>query len=81
MDRMKRRLAWMFAISSGLYLLIAGPLPDPLPLVDEATALWIFVKAMGFLGYDVTRFIPFLGKKGGDFKGAPRPAAERTVDV
>jgi hypothetical protein len=78
---MKRKLAWMAAIISGIYLLL-GPLPDPIPLLDEATALWLFVNAMKSLGYDVTRWLPFLGK------GATRPkrdgttpAAGQTIDV
>lgn len=80
---MKRRIAWVLATLSGLYLLIAGPLPDPLPLVDEATALLIFVKSMSFLGYDVTRWLPFLGKRGKEGKGSgsPRRAADVTMDV
>lgn len=80
---MKRRLAFALATLSGAYLLLAGPLPDPLPFLDEATMLLIFVKSMGFLGYDVTRWIPFLGK-GRGAKPAPakgtRPA-DATIDV
>ncbi len=80
---MKRRIAWIFAILSGLYLLIAGPMLDPLPFVDEATALLIFVKSMAYLGYDVTRWLPFVGKKRSTKKpessGRSRP--DVTVDV
>ena len=78
---MKRRIAWAFAISSGLYLLVVGPLPDPIPIVDEATALLIFVKSMAYLGYDVTRWVPFLGKRKVPGKPAEGRAGGQTVDV
>ncbi|MEO5712614.1 MAG: hypothetical protein ABIT37_03925 [Luteolibacter sp.] len=78
---MKRRIAWLLAILSGLYLLIAGPLPDPIPIIDEATALLIFVKAMAYLGYDVTRWIPFLGKGKSARSPASRGKPEVTIDV
>ena len=78
---MKRRIAWFLAIFSGLYLLIMGPLPDPLPIIDEATALLIFVKSMSFLGFDVMRFVPFLsGRKTGKTPRA-RDTSGRTIDV
>jgi hypothetical protein len=77
---MKRRVAWVLAASSAAYLLIMGPMPDPLPLIDEATALMIFVKSMAYLGYDVRRYIPFLSK--GRNKGEmPKGAKDVTVDV
>lgn len=76
---MKRALVWLFAILSGFYLVALGWIPDPLPFVDEATALLIFVKATSYLGYDVRRFIPFLGRG----KKQPQPAKtrDRVVDV
>jgi len=60
--RMKRRIAWGIAIISGTALGITLVVPDPLPFVDEAVFLAVFVKSMSYLGYDVTRWIPFLGK-------------------
>ena len=78
---MKRRFAWFLALFSGLYLLFMGPLPDPLPIIDEATALLIFVKSMAFLGYDVSRFIPFLGGRKTGKTSRARNADGQTIDV
>ena len=57
---MKRIVLWLLAILSGLYLLILGPLIDPLPFLDEAVALAVFAFVMRALGYDVARWIPIL---------------------
>ncbi len=52
-----------------------GPL-DPVPIIDEATALLIFVKSMAVLGIDLSRFIPFLGTKTKDTAKAPGPVVD-----
>ena len=76
----KKFIAFIFALVSGLYLLVWGPMVgplDPVPIVDEATALLIFVKSMAVLGVDLSRFLPFLGKK---TKTPPKPPGQ-VVDV
>jgi hypothetical protein len=76
----KKFIAFLFALVSGLYLLTmgvwVGP-PDMIPIIDEATALIIFVKAMGVLGVDLSRLVPFLGRKE---KTPPKPPGQ-VVDV
>lgn len=74
---MKRRIAWLVAIFSGVFLLI----PDPIPFIDEATALLVFVKSMAYLGYDVRRWIPFIGKGKGQKQAPAGRASGSTVDV
>ncbi|MBK1883354.1 hypothetical protein JIN85_13080 [Luteolibacter pohnpeiensis] len=69
---MRRKLAWLLTLLSGGYLLTIGILPDPLPFLDEAFALTIFVKAASYLGHDVRGLLPFFGKRRA--KSAPRRA-------
>ena len=83
---MKRKLAWLGAIFSGLYLLTIGPLPfpamDPLPFIDEAIALAMLLKCATYLGYDLRKWLPFLSKK----EKSPHPNQSKdpkdvTIDV
>ena len=71
---MKKAFALLLAIISGICLFI----PDPIPLIDEATALLIFVTSLGALGINVSRFLPFFGKKAPKTKG---PKQGPVVDV
>lgn len=79
---MKRKIAWIGAIVSGLYLLTAGPIPDPIPFIDEGVALAVFLKCTMSLGYDFRKWLPFFGKKGkSDPSRSPRNAKDVTIDV
>jgi len=55
---MKKFFAVLLALLSGGYLLTLGIAPDPLPFLDEATALLILVKSLSVLGIDLTRYVP-----------------------
>ncbi|WP_411826498.1 hypothetical protein [Luteolibacter sp. AS25] len=79
---MKRKLAWIGAILSALYLLTAGPIPDPIPFIDEGVALAFFLKCVSYLGYDLRSWIPFFSKS--DKKSASKKSPEDkdvTIDV
>jgi hypothetical protein len=75
---MKRKLAWTGAILSGLYLITAGPIPDPIPFIDEGVALAVFLKCTLYLGYDLRKWLPFSGKTG---KPDAKPNGENPKDV
>jgi hypothetical protein len=62
MSRFVKCFALFFALVSGWILFL--PLDVPF-FLDEAIALPIFIASMKALGFDVTRWIPFLrrGKK------------------
>lgn len=77
---MKRKLAWIGAILSGLYLLTAGPIPDPIPLIDEGVALVVFLKCTAYLGYDMRKWLTFFGKNH-RAKPSKRSAHGRNVTI
>ncbi len=83
---MNKKLAWIGAVSSGIYLITIGPLPfpvmDPLPFIDEAVALAIFLKCTSSLGYDLRKWLPFFGKNAKSMPSGSTPAGkEVTIDV
>ena len=61
---MKKLIVLVIAIVSGISLCADIFIIDLLPFLDEAILLAIFTKSVAYLGFDVTRFIPFMRKKG-----------------
>lgn len=70
---MKKFIALVLALGSGLYLATIGILPDPIPFVDEGVAILILLNSLAFLGLDLRRFFGL--KSGKDKKGST------TIDV
>lgn len=60
---MNKLIALLFALVAGIYLLFLGWIPDPVPFLDEGMALIILVKSMSVLGVDLSRFLPFFGRR------------------
>jgi len=74
--RMIKFFAALLALLSGIVIFTPFDLPPvPFFFIDEAIALVIFTKSMGYLGIDLTRFIPFLRTKSGK-PLAPQKAAD-----
>ncbi len=78
---MKKAFALLAVLMSGGYLLTLGIAPDPLPFIDEATALLILVKSLSVLGIDISRFVPFLGRKTRAQSPPESRASGQTVDI
>lgn len=62
--KMKKFFALIIAGLSAWVLFTPFDLP-PIPFffIDEAIALLLFTKSMSYLGFDVSRFLPFLPKR------------------
>ena len=52
---MKKLVALVLAVFSGLYLVVMLPTLDPLPFLDEGLATLIFLNALLALGIDPRR--------------------------
>jgi hypothetical protein len=77
----KKNIAWFLAILSAIYLLTIGLIPDPIPFIDEGIALLIFVQATRYLGYDVTKWLPFFGKGKSPQSPSSGGSSKQTIDV
>lgn len=75
---MKKLFALLASILAGGYLIFLGWVPDALPFIDEATALLILVKSLQVLGFDISRFIPFMKSSK---KATKKPEDGPVVDV
>ena len=75
---MKKAFAVLAVVMSGGYLVTLGIFPDPLPFLDEATALVILVKSLGVLGVDIRRYVPFIGK---GLKARREVRSSRPIDI
>jgi hypothetical protein len=79
---MKRKIAWIGVILSGLYLLTAGPIPDPIPFIDEGVALAVFLKCTAYLGFDLRKWLHFFSKISKPQRARhSRPVKDVTIDV
>ncbi len=76
---MKKLIVLVIAIVSGISLCADIFIIDLLPFLDEAILLAIFTKSVAYLGFDVTRFIPFMRKKGK--AAAPTSPDDRSAPI
>jgi hypothetical protein len=76
---MKKLIVLVIAIVSGISLCADIFIIDLLPFLDEAILLAIFTKSVAYLGFDVTRFISFMRKKGK--AAAPTSPDDRSAPI
>jgi hypothetical protein len=80
MKILKKIIVLLLAMVSGWILFTPFDLPPfPFMFIDEAIALIIFTKSMTYLGFDVTRFIPFMRNKGKS--AAPNSADDKNAPI
>lgn len=70
---MKKLIALILAIGSGLYLTIMGPMLDPIPFIDEGVAALVLLNSLAFLGLDLRKYF--------GLKSRAQKSAAKTVDI
>ena len=53
---MKKLIALLLALGSGIYLGTIGIMPDAIPLIDEGIAVIVLLNSLAWLGLDLRRF-------------------------
>jgi hypothetical protein len=69
----KKIIALLLAIASGVYLLTIGLMPDPIPFIDEGVALIVLLNSLAHLGLDLRGIF-------GKGKGK-KPQGGQTIDI
>ena len=70
---MKKLIALLLALGSGLYLGTIGIALDPLPFIDEGVAILVLLNSLAYLGLDLRRFF--------GLKGAKKKEPTTTIDI
>jgi len=73
---MKKLIAIVFLVASGLGLMV----PDPVPFIDEGILIMVALNSLAFLGLDIRKLF---GVKGKDFKKeeVKKQKESETIDV
>jgi hypothetical protein len=76
-DPMKKFFAFIVAGISAWVLFTPFDLPPvPFFFIDEAIALLLFTKSMAYLGFDISRFLPFLQNRNRKSPSPGSPAGQ-----